>query len=139
MTTPEISDSDRLTVSGAVSRLVRMNLGCGQRNMDDAVNLERTPATSPDFVHNLEIRPWPFEDERFDEAFAFDVIEHLDNLIGAMKEIHRVCRPGARVHILVPHFSSRHAYIDPTHRRFFSVSTMDYWVPPRWRTSLADR
>jgi hypothetical protein len=44
-----------------------------------------------------------------------------------MEEIHRVCKPGARVHITVPHFSSANAFTDPTHRHQFSFSTFDYF------------
>lgn len=105
---------------------LRLNLGCGRRKMDDAVNLDVTSATNPDVVHDLSIRPWPFEDSTFREVLAFDVIEHLDDFLGTMEEIHRICEPGAIVDISVPHFSSRHAYTDPTHRRFFGSASMDY-------------
>jgi SAM-dependent methyltransferase len=103
-----------------------LNLGCGMRRMDEAVNLDITVATSPDVVHDLEVRPWPFADNRFRDVYAFDVIEHLDDFFGAMEEVHRICMSGARVHISVPHFSSRNAYTDPTHRRFFGITSMDY-------------
>lgn len=105
---------------------LRLNLGCGRRKMDDAVNLDITSATDPDVVHDLSIRPWPFADSSFREVLAFDVIEHLDDFLGTMEEIHRICLPGAIVDISVPHFSSRHAYTDPTHRRFFGARSMDY-------------
>lgn len=104
----------------------RLNLGCGRKRIDGAVNLDITPATNPDVVHDLSRRPWPFEDDSFREVFAFDVIEHLDDFIGTMEEIHRISVAGALVHITVPHFSSRNAYTDPTHRRFFGVASMDY-------------
>lgn len=94
--------------------------------MPGALNLDVTAATQPDVIHDLAIRPWPFVDGRFVEVFAFDVIEHLDDFLGAMEEIHRICQAGARVHIAVPHFSSRNAYTDPTHRRFFGIASMDY-------------
>ena len=97
--------------------------------MADAVNLDITTATDPDVVWDLSKRPWPFEDASIREVFAFDVIEHLDDVLGTMEEIHRICLPGARVHISVPHFSSRNAYTDPTHRRFFGIGSMEYFSP----------
>lgn len=107
-------------------RGLRLNLGCGRRKMEDAVNLDVTPATNPDVLWDLSNWPWPFENESICEIFAFDVIEHLDDFLGTMEEIHRICAPGARIHISVPHFSSRNAFTDPTHRRFFGVASMNY-------------
>lgn len=120
----EVAQSDELcTVSRNVPR--RLNLGCGRKKLENAVNLD-VAATAPDVVHDLASRPWPFEDDAFDEVFAFDVIEHLDDFLGTMEEIHRISAAGARVHITVPHYSSRNAFTDPTHRRFFGVASMDY-------------
>ena len=103
-----------------------LNLGCGRRHRADAVNLDVTGRTNPDVVHDLNVRPWPFPSDRFTAVIAHDVIEHLDDLIGTMEEVHRVCREGATVDLVVPHFSSSNAFTDPTHRRFFSRFTFDY-------------
>ena len=89
--------------------------------------MDRTALTKPDVVHDLNIRPWPFADNYFQQVFAFDVIEHLDDVVGAMEEVHRVCRDGATVEITVPHFSSANAFTDPTHRHFFSRFSFDYF------------
>lgn len=104
----------------------KLNLGCGNKHVEDAVNLDVTPDTSPDVVHNLNVRPWPFPDDSFDEVMAYDVIEHLDDVIASMEEIHRVCRDGAVVKITVPHFSSGNAFTDPTHRHYFSYFSFHY-------------
>lgn len=110
----------------------RLNLGCGRRYDPTAINVDVTPDTKPDIVHNLDQRPWPFSDNRFDNVQMIDVLEHLDNTIATLEEIHRVCRPGALVHIVVPHFSSNGAFTDPTHKRFFALGTFEYltsWHP----------
>jgi SAM-dependent methyltransferase len=104
-----------------------LNLGCGAKRDSTAVNLDVTPDTEPDVVHNLNQYPWPFADNRFDKVTALDVIEHLDDIAAAMSEIHRICRPGAIVHLTVPHFSSDGAYTDPTHRHYFGAFTFDYF------------
>jgi SAM-dependent methyltransferase len=46
----------------------------------------------------------PFEDKTFDLVTAFDVVEHLDDDVGGLKEIHRVLRPGGRALLFVPAF-----------------------------------
>jgi len=103
-----------------------LNLGCGRKNISNAVNLDVTPATKPDVVHDLNVKPWPFDDGWFGEVLAFDVLEHLDDVIQAMEEIHRICRPGALVRITVPHFSCANTFVDPTHRHAFGRSSFDF-------------
>jgi len=95
--------------------------------MAGALNVDMSPDVGADVVHDLSSMPWPLPSNEFREVFAHDVIEHLDHIVGAMEEIHRVCRPGALVHITVPHFSSANAYTDPTHRHQFSCFSFDYF------------
>jgi SAM-dependent methyltransferase len=104
-----------------------LNLGCGRKRREGAVNVDCTARTRPDVVHDLNVRPWPFPNDAFAEVFAFDVLEHLEDVVAAMEEVHRVCRNGARVEITVPHFSSANAFTDPTHRHFFSRFSFDYF------------
>lgn len=103
-----------------------LNLGCGRKHIKGAVNLDITPDTSPDVVHDLNQRPWPLPSNHFREVLAADVIEHLDDVIASMEEIHRVCRPGAVVKISVPHFSCANAFTDPTHRHYFGYFSFHY-------------
>jgi SAM-dependent methyltransferase len=44
----------------------------------------------------------PFEDHSFDLVTAFDVIEHIDDDLGALQEIARVVRPTGAVAVAVP-------------------------------------
>lgn len=103
-----------------------LNLGCGLKHMAGAVNLDITPTTHPDVVHDLNDRPWPFADNSFDAIHANDVIEHLADVVGSMEEIHRISAPGGIVTITVPHFSCANAFTDPTHRHFFGWFSFHY-------------
>lgn len=105
-----------------------LNLGCGRKKLVGAVNLDITPDTNPDVVHNLNETPWPFPDNTFTKVRAIDVIEHLEDILKTMEEVHRICKPGAKVEIVVPHFSCANAFQDPTHRHFFSVFSFDYFT-----------
>jgi predicted SAM-dependent methyltransferase len=100
-----------------------LHLGSGLKRIAGAVNVDLRPAVNPDVVHNLDHRPWPFDDDSFDEVLAYDVIEHLDDVVGTMEEIHRVSANGAVLKLTVPHFSCVNAFTDITHRRFFSAAS----------------
>jgi SAM-dependent methyltransferase len=106
----------------------RLHLGSGLRYDPEAVNVDVVAAGKPDLLHDLNRRPWPLPDDRFESVVMWDVLEHLDDTLGVLEEVHRVCRPGAWVHIIVPHFSSNGAFTDPTHRRYFSALTFDYFT-----------
>ena len=103
-----------------------LNLGCGRKHVTGAVNVDVRAETNPDILHDLNLLPWPFPDEHFKEVLAYDVIEHLDDTIRAMEEIHRVCRNEAVVRITLPHFSCANAYTDPTHCHYFGRFSFDY-------------
>jgi SAM-dependent methyltransferase len=105
-----------------------LHLGAGQKYDPAAVNVDLVPETNPDVVHDLDHFPWPFADGRFHEVWAYDVLEHLDDLVAVMEEVHRVCGPGALVRITVPHFSCANAFTDITHRHHFGWSSFHYFT-----------
>src|SRR5690606_13112739 len=71
---------------------------------------------------------WPLPSDQFTEVLAHDVIEHLDDVVATMEEIHRVSRDGAVVRITLPHFSSSNAFTDPTHRHYFGWYSFHYFT-----------
>ncbi|MCP4249326.1 MAG: class I SAM-dependent methyltransferase [bacterium] len=44
----------------------------------------------------------PYPDRSFDAVVIMDLIEHLPDVDRALAEVHRVCKPGARLHVHVP-------------------------------------
>jgi hypothetical protein len=109
-----------------LQRRTSLNLGCGGKHIREALNLDIAPETNPDVVQDLNRLPWVLPSDHFREVLAFDVIEHLDDFIATMEEIHRICVAGAVVRITVPHFSCANAFTDPTHQRLFGYFSFDY-------------
>lgn len=85
-------------------------------------------AARADVRHDLNVVPYPFQDSIFDEIRAFNVIEHLDDVICSMREIHRIGKSGCLVSIRVPHFRSACLYEDVTHRHGFAWRSFDIFV-----------
>lgn len=48
------------------------------------------------------IQHTPFADSSYDLIVAMDLLEHLDDEAPALKEIHRICRPGGYLFVTVP-------------------------------------
>ena len=103
-----------------------LNLGCGRKRIDLAVNVDINPEVGADLVYDLNHRPWPLPDNHFATVHAYDIIEHCSDFIGTMEEIHRTCRNEAAVYVTVPHFSSANAFTDPTHCHFFGYQSFSY-------------
>ncbi|HEX8054580.1 MAG TPA: class I SAM-dependent methyltransferase [Thermoleophilaceae bacterium] len=61
---------------------------CHQRGLDD--------------VGLLDDGPLPFGDDTFDLVTAFDVIEHVDDDLGLLRDFRRVVAPGGHVMVSVP-------------------------------------
>lgn len=106
----------------------KLNVGCGQWIFDGQVNLDRAPLPGVDVVHDLDVAPWPFPDGSFTDVSALQVFEHVGDPITFMCESHRVLKPGGALFITVPHYKSPNAFTDPTHRRFCTERTFDYWI-----------
>ena len=105
-----------------------LHLGAGRRKIRGAVTVDINPCLAPTLVWDLNRVPYPLPDNSFDAIVCHHVLEHLDNVVAVMEEIHRLGRPGARVFIRTPHFSSWQYYTDPTHRHPFAARSFDYFV-----------
>ena len=74
---------------------------------------------NPDVVCDLGVARWPWDDSTVDEALASHVLEHLpgDTFFHFLRELYRVCKPGAVVHVVLPHPSHDIFLNDATHVR----------------------
>lgn len=69
-----------------------------------------------------------FPDSSIDYIYSRHVLEHVDELLPLMCEIHRIIKPDGKIEIVVPHFSNVYGYSDPTHVRFFGLYSMYYFA-----------
>lgn len=124
MTNPP--DIEPETTATVVPR--QLNLGCGRDKKPDCMNVDANPTVEPDLLWNLEERPFPLPRHHFEIIYANDVVEHLEDLIGFMSEVHALLAPGGRVIITTPHFSCSNSFTDPTHRHHLSYFSFDYFT-----------
>jgi SAM-dependent methyltransferase len=108
---------------------VRLNLGCGSQPEQGWVNLDAADIPGVDVVHDLDAFPWPFKDGEAEEIKAFDVYEHVNDPLGFMAECHRVLQPGGLLYIHTAYWKNEDSYRDPTHKRFLTEGSFDYWIP----------
>lgn len=66
------------------------------------------------------------KDDSISGIYASHFIEHIDDLDRFLTEVVRVCRDGALIEFIAPHFSNAFFYSDVTHRSFFGLYTFCY-------------
>jgi SAM-dependent methyltransferase len=102
-----------------------LNVGCGPKKIPNSVGVDFDPQSTAEVIHDLDVFPWPFPDQTFDNIIAWHVMEHLRNPRRAMLEIQRLSRPGAIVELATPHYSSPDSWGDMTHYMHFSLKTLE--------------
>lgn len=105
-----------------------LNLGSGSDRLSGFVNVDVVALPEVDVVHDLDVLPWPWEDGSVTMIIGQDVFEHLTDPVGFMIESHRVLEPDGQLVLKVPHFRHQDAFTDPTHKRFCTEHTWDYWI-----------
>ncbi len=104
-----------------------LELGCGRVKASGAIGVDSNfNATAADVIADLNY-PLPFARDAFDEVRAVHVIEHLQDVMQAMSEIHRVARPGGTIYLITPHYTDSISWRDPTHRWHLNSFSFSYF------------
>lgn len=104
-----------------------LNLGCGADYVEGMTNVDYF-AKLVDVRHDLNSFPYPFRESQFDEIRCMNIIEHLDDVIRVMEELHRIGKPECKITMRVPHFRSACLYEDLTHKHGFAWRSFDIFV-----------
>jgi hypothetical protein len=90
-------------------------------------NIDIEKKCNPDQVVDLEITPWPYEDNFFEKITADNILEHLGQdpkvFTNIIKEMYRVSINGAEWYVNVPHHRCDLFWDDYTHVRALSAKT----------------
>ena len=106
---------------------LKLNIGCGNKTYPNFVNIDKVSLPDIDKKWDLEKTPLPFPDNSVEEVRAEHVLEHVWNYVPLMEDLWRICKPGATIYIEVPYFRYEGAFRDPTHCRFFSEYSFEYF------------
>lgn len=82
---------------------LKIEIGGGKTPRGDGfVNLDTLECA--DVVIDLEREPLPYDDNSIDEVYSSHCLEHVNNAIGVLREILRVCKIGSKVELRFPHW-----------------------------------
>lgn len=106
-----------------------LDIGCGRAKAPGAVGVDVNTATDADVLSDASRQGLPFRADVFERVHINHIIEHVERPLALLEEIHRVCRSGAEVVGVTPHFSNPCSFADPTHRHHFSVMVFGFFRP----------
>lgn len=114
-------------------------LGCGHKFIPGWTHVDRVQSGHVDVVHDLDIVPWPFNDNVAEKVEAIDVLEHLSNVVVFMNECWRILRPNGVLVVQAVGWQSENLWRDPTHKRGFHEDTFRYFDPDsEWYRAYGD-
>ncbi len=105
--------------------VIKLDLGCGKTRQPDFIGIDNNMYADPDIVASLDSYPLPIKDSSVDEIYCNHVLEHLEDPIAFIKEVHRICKAGAVVNLIVPHFTR--GYSSFVHKHGFDHRFMHYF------------
>lgn len=94
--------------------------------------LDVRPATGADVLHDLNVLPYPFDDNTFDEIHAYECLEHCGRqgdaefFFAQFSEFFRILKPGGYLCGTVPMWDSPWAWGDPSHTRVITPGALSY-------------
>jgi ubiquinone/menaquinone biosynthesis C-methylase UbiE len=70
----------------------------------------------------------PFKDDTVEEVYLDHTLENVQDLMKAMKEVWRVCRAGALIHVWASHATSSWASTrNPRQKRLYTIETFEFF------------
>lgn len=92
----------------------------------DLTTLDIDPSVKPDVTHDMNVLPYPFADNSFDEIHAYECLEHCGKqgdwrfFFDQFYELWRILKPDGYLICTVPMWDSPWAWSDPQHCRVIS-------------------
>ena len=108
---------------------VVLDLGCGKKKRPGSIGVDYSDRHDADIIHDLNVFPYPFEDKSIDQVYLDNVLEHLESPMDVMAEVHRISKVGSSIKVIVPYFRSVWAFIDPTHKTYYTVDSFAFYDP----------
>lgn len=120
-----------------IEKEIKLNIGAGQTYLPGFINLDISPLA--DISVDLGKEPLPFPDNSVSLIFSYHTLEHVNDYLFALSEIHRVLRHGGRLLVGLPYVTLTEFHlVNPYHRHNFNEFSFDFFDPNRLKGSAAE-
>jgi SAM-dependent methyltransferase len=110
---------------------ILLDVGCGLDKTPTFVGIDKIAGPGVDIVHDLEVFPWPLDDESCLTVVVRHVVEHIKPWLTLQffDELWRVLKPRGQIAVMTPYAGSSLYWADPTHCNGFTEKTFWYFDP----------
>jgi predicted SAM-dependent methyltransferase len=110
---------------------MNLDIGSGENRHEGFISMDKRNLEGIDIVHDLEIIPYPVEDESCEEILAVHIMEHIKPwlTVDVFNELWRIMKDDGLLHVEVPYAGSPEFWQDPTHCNGFIPKTFSYFDP----------
>jgi len=105
-----------------------LDVGCGRNKRPGAIGVDYNADTAADALADINGGRLPFRDGVFDRVELIHVIEHVEDVVQTIEELHRVLKPGGVLHVETPHYTDFSSFCDPTHRWHLNSFSFRYFT-----------
>jgi SAM-dependent methyltransferase len=108
-----------------MTKSINIDLGCGKSKKEEYIGLECGKLAGVDIICNLN-EGLHLKDNSVDRVHSSHNLEHLNDPLFMLEEIHRVLKKGGIVEIIVPHWSwyGSHTFM---HKAYFHSKDFDFF------------
>jgi len=116
---------------------VKLNIGAGRTYIPGYVNIDISPKA--DVTLDLSQDVLPFEDSSVDLVFSYHTLEHVDNYLFALGEIHRVLKHGRPFLLGLPYVTlTQYHLVNPYHHHNFNEYSFYFFDPDKLKGSAVE-
>ncbi len=95
----------RVTHKASNMQPVKLNLGCGKDIKEGWINVDINPRKENVIKANFNELPLMWEDNSIDEIYCGHLLIYLEDPMKFLYELHRICRPDAKIKMILTHLS----------------------------------
>ncbi len=112
-------------------RGILLDVGCGENKQKRFVGMDKRKLPGVDIVHDLEVFPYPLDDNSCLTIVGSHIVEHIKPwlMIDFMNELWRIAKVEGQLAISMPYGVSRGFQQDPTHCNVCNEATWQYFDP----------
>lgn len=131
-----------LLLGCGLERIKRLHVTGVDSDWGELTTLDYDASNDPDVVHDLNVFPYPFEDNSFDEVHAYEVLEHTGVqgdwkfFFAQFDELWRILKPGGHLCCTVPWWQDRWAWGDPGHTRVIQPESIGFLDRTRYDSNI---
>lgn len=110
---------------------ILLDIGAGENKQPGFVGLDKRKLPGIDIIHDLEVFPYPLEDESCLTIIGSHIAEHIAPwlTIHFFDELWRILKVNGQLALSMPYAGSAPYWQDPTHVNGYIESTFQYFDP----------